>query len=118
MKLPTPLRLITLDGALTAEEARDAGISLGSANAHPAWKAAVRKFIYELPAGWVGIGEDITQGCLAAGIPAPHKSECWGGQTMQAIRRGELECLNGLRHMRVARSHARKSQLLRRTQWI
>ena len=55
------LFLATIDGQI----ARDQGIALANANAHPAWKAAVAKFIYDLPCGWIGIGEDITQGCLA-----------------------------------------------------
>ena len=123
MRLPTPIRLIAMNGALTGEEERDAGISLGSANAHPAWKAAVRQYITaELPFGWIGIGEDITQGCLAAGIPAPvwgrRPGNCWGAQIMHAIRLGLLESLNGYRHMQVPRSHARKSPLLRRTEFF
>ena len=108
MRLPTPLRLITMNGVFISEEERDAGISLVSANARPAG-AAVRQYIAtELPLGWVGIGDDITQGCLAAGIPPPvwgrRPGNCWGAQIMHAIRLGVLESLNGYRHMQVPRT--------------
>jgi hypothetical protein len=109
-------RLATIDGEIARDEA--IGQVLGSAD--PAWRRAVLDLITsQVPLGWEGIFEEIRFMAEAAGFRA-HKSEAWGGVCMAAIRLGLLVEKSPLaqERMKDPRSHARKSDVLQRTNFF
>jgi hypothetical protein len=110
------LRLATIDGEIARDEAIDQ--VLGAAD--PVWRRAVLDLIiYRVPLGWEGIFEEIRFMAEAAGLNA-HKSEAWGGVCMAAIRLGLLVEKSPLtqERMKDPRSHARKSDVLQRTNFF
>jgi hypothetical protein len=92
---------------------RDAGIDqVMQGEQH--WSIRVKALVLRLPHGWKGIGEDIRVMAAQRGYPMPHHWNAWGGFIAQCIKDGSLVKTGGLRHMRVAKSHARISQELMR----
>jgi hypothetical protein len=98
---------------------RDEGIHRVIKGETPQWKAAVQKVIFEFPVGWEGIFEEIRLEAERAGFRAK-SSNSWGSACMTALRLGVLEVRLPLAmgHMIDPKGHARKSQVLRRTDLI
>jgi hypothetical protein len=100
--------------------ARNAGIAAALANTDPAWKAAWNIYVYNLPAGWENLGEEIRFALQA--MPRvnalQHSEESWGGMVSGAIKKGILERTNRWAQPRDTPSHASEKRILRRTNLV
>ena len=72
----------------------------------------IRK-VFQLPPGWIGIGEDIQQ-IIIPKIGEPHKPNAWGAVWMHAARLEYIEYTGVHLNMRKPGSHARESKQWRR----
>ena len=120
MRLPTPLRLIALNGLSlepTGEILKDEGIVRCLKNAHPVWVEGWTNIVYEYPEDWTGTGEDIRIDVTKKLRLLPHSDRCWGSMVLQAMRKGLLEFRTPWvwRIPTDPTSHARPTRVLRRT---
>jgi len=113
MRLPTPLRLIALDGQML----RDEGFARTLKSAHPGWMFQWKEIVYALPEGWEGIGEDIKHWCLRQGLAYPHSDKCWGAMVGGYVKSGGLREKRPivLRKPRDLPSHASETRVWVRT---
>jgi hypothetical protein len=86
------------------------------------WRAALWR-VERVPAGWEGTGEDlrrIVMNMVVGGLAMmpPHHHNAWGALTMTCIRHGLLEKTGRYRKMRTLTSHARSSEIHRRTNGV
>lgn len=96
-----------------SRQARDAGIERVLENAGVDWKEAASDYIAGLPHGYRCTGEEIRNACTERGI-VPHHPNAWGGLISGAIKSGLLVGTGEYVPMKDKRSHARKTQVLRR----
>jgi len=89
-------------------DARDMGIGTVM-EGEDRFAVRVMAIVKSLPRGWRGIGEDIRLLADQHGIPRPHHHNCWGGVMFGCVKAGLLTPTGDWRHMRIKRSHARKS---------
>lgn len=94
--------------------ARDLGMITVEANSG-SWHPAALQVIASLPAGWIGIGEDIRAAVVASDVGEPHSRYAWGALINAALRKGLLELTGRRLPMRAVKSHARKSDEYRRS---
>jgi hypothetical protein len=88
---PSPavnLRLIVNNGEPSGDILKDKGIA--RVRIDPRLQAAWDKKINELPPGYEFITEEIRLACLAAGAPAPPKSQHWGALALRYSRMGYM----------------------------
>ena len=89
---------------------RDEGMSRVLDNAKEEWKQAVYNYIYQLPAGWTGTGEDIRLEC-----PEAHTPHAWGAAINTAVRRKWLRHTGFYKQMKSTTSHLRETKVYERT---
>ena len=117
MRLPTPLRLISVSGEILKDE----GIKLSLSGVDPLVRAHWDQTVYDLHMGWKGISEEIRLMCEAAGFYAPKgKSGWWGSMTSASIQKGLLVKTNPPEIWRALdpKGHARDCRVLTRTDWF
>jgi hypothetical protein len=121
MRLPTPLRLISLYGQSldppSGDVLKDEGIRTCLKNAHPVWVAGWNEIVQAYPEGWTGTGEDIRFDVTRKLRLLPHSKNCWGSMVTAAMSDGVLEFKRPweLRRMTDPISHSRLTPVLRRT---
>jgi uracil-DNA glycosylase family 4 len=93
---------------------RDKGIARVLSN-NSEWKDAAMRSIRELPRGYEGTGEQIRLDVLDAGLDEPNHHNAWGAIIRSALVSGVLEGTGEFRKMETTKSHARKTEVLRRT---
>jgi len=102
-----------LHGRSYGEILRDTGLSLVSKAGRSAWHRAAVAEVFQLPPGWVGIGEDIKPYIIPK-IGEPHKPNAWGAVWMHAARLKYIEYTGIHLQMKKPGSHARESKQWRR----
>ena len=91
---------------------RDSGIA--SVMDHSGeWKDLAFEAVCTLPAGWQGLGEDVTA-FVRAKVGDPHHPGAWGGLTQKAIRRGVLVRTKEYRQSQSPGNHAHEYRVLLR----
>ena len=102
-----------LQARTTGEILRDVGLSLVSKAGKSAWHRAAVAEVFQLPQGWIGIGEDIKKFVIPK-IGEPHDPHAWGAVWMHASRLKYIEKTGLHPNMKKASSHARESPQWRR----
>jgi hypothetical protein len=106
-------RQATIMNVQSGRAAANAGIAKVLANTNPAWKAAWSIYVYNLPTGWTGLGEQIRFSLETLGWFAHENA--WGGMVSGAIKKGILEQTDVWAYPTDVPSHASAKRLLRRT---
>lgn len=79
------------------------------------WFVKAMREMKRIKTGWQGTGEDLRYRLLESGLGRPHHHNAWGRLIAMGIERGLLEPTGSVTPMRQVSSHARKTQVLRRT---
>lgn len=93
---------------------RDSALTRVLTNAGPDWREQVDAVVAALAVGTLVTSEDIRLACAERGI-VPHVANAWGGIVNRLIRSGVLEPTGQRVAMRAPGSHARKTDVYRRT---
>lgn len=96
------------------QSSRDSALARVLTNAGPDWREQVDAVVAALAVGTLVTGEDIRLACAERGI-VPHVANAWGGIVNRLIRSGVLEPTGQRVAMLAPGSHARKTDVYRRT---
>jgi hypothetical protein len=96
-----------------AKQARDAAVKKVSDNSGD-WISHGLALLGRLPRGYVGIGEEIRLRLTEMGLAAPHHHNAWGALILHGVKRGILRGTGRIGHMKMEKSHARKSEIYER----
>ena len=96
--------------AAASRKARDEGMKRVS-DKNPTWCACVVEFVRQLPANWIGTGEDIRRSWKGS---APSHPNAWGSVTKVAVARGYLVETGRYIQMVASKSHSRRTPEYRR----
>jgi hypothetical protein len=78
------------------------------------WFELALATVHRFPTGWVGKGEDL-RFLLMESLGKPHHCNVWGSLVFACEKKGWLEKTGHRGQMRDSKSHARSTDVLRRT---